>query len=169
MAASSSPRPAKDLSTGWSMNIKTINTGFSNSTGIQITCELCWNGHVMGSSLCSLVMNERRDIYPPGRKHEISSTVVIISLDVLNVLGEASCPCTFLKPQRCPCKHGIADCLRLSIFSCLKHTAARTVWILPLASPCLLLSRISVPSILIQKPSELYLWAAGEGGTLLWK
>lgn len=48
-------------------------------------------------------------------------------------------------------------------FPCLKHAAARTVWILPLASPCLPLSCVSVPSILIQKPSELYLWAAEEG------
>lgn len=141
----------------------------NNSTGIQVTCELCWNGHVMGSSLCSLVMNARRDVYPPRRKHEISSRVLIISLDVCNVLGVASCPCAFLKPQQCPCKYSITDCPRLSIFSCLKHAAARTVWILPLASPCLLLSCISVPSILIQKPSEVYPWAAGEGGTLLWK
>lgn len=141
----------------------------NNSTGIQMTCDLCWNGHVMGSSLCSPVMNARRDVYPSRRKHDISSRVLIIFLDVSNVLGVASCPCMFLKPQHRPCKYGITDCPRLPIFSCLKHAAARTVWILPLASPCLLLSCISVPSILIQKPSELYLCAAGEGRTLLWK
>jgi len=110
----------------------------NNSTGIQITCELCWNGHVMGSSLCSPVMNARREVYPARRKHEISSRAPIVSLDGLNVLRVASCPCMFLKPQQRPCKYGITDCPRLSVLSCLKHTAARTVWILRLASSCLL-------------------------------
>lgn len=104
-----------------------------NSTGIQITCELCWNGHVMGSSLCSLVKNARRDVYPPRKKHEISSRVLIIPLDVLNDWRVASCPCMFLKAQQRSCRYGTTDCSRPSIFSCLKHSAARIVWILLLA------------------------------------
>lgn len=39
--------------------------------GIQVTCELCWNGHVMGS-LCFLVTNARIAICPPRRRHEIA-------------------------------------------------------------------------------------------------
>lgn len=84
--------------------------------GIQVTCALCWNGHVMGS-LCFLVTNARRDICPPRRRHEIGSRALIISLEVSNVLEVGRCPCTLLKHQQCPCKYSITDRLRLSIFS----------------------------------------------------
>ena len=170
MTGHSSPLSAEHLSTAWSMNVEPINTALAVIIPQGFRLHVSFARTVMCWDLLSVPFtNARRDIYPPRREHEISSRLLIISLDVLNVFGVASCLCTSLNPQQCPCKYGITGCPRVSIFSCLKHAAARTVWILPLASPCLLLSCISVPFILIQKPSELYLWAAGKRGTLLWK
>lgn len=168
MAGTSNPLPAQHLSAAWSMNIKPINAGLAlnNSTGIRITCELCWNRHEMEFFLCSLVMNARRDTYRPRRKHEISSRALIISLGVLNALGDGE---LFMYVPEVPAMSFQRTVQGSQYFLVWSTLAARTVWILPLASPCFLLSCISVPSTLIQKPSEVYLWAAGEEGTLLWK